>query len=149
MFTTAVFKGISALALAGIIGGAAVTPALAGEDTPNGLGGHARRALFRAVLHEVAEQTGLERCDLLGDLAEGQTLNQIVQAAGVDPQEIVDAVIARVEARLDRAVEAGRITQEQADALLTQAQERIPQLMEADLSQPAGRLYERVCTDDN
>ncbi len=66
------------------------------------------------------ELTGLTSEELREALADGQALAYIVD----DPQALIDAIVAQTEERLQAAVDAERLTQEEADELLAQAREQ-------------------------
>lgn len=66
------------------------------------------------------ELTGLTSEELGEALADGQALADIVD----DPQALIDAIVAQTEERLQAAVDAERLTQEEADELLAQATEQ-------------------------
>lgn len=55
----------------------------------------------------------------------GKTIEQLAQEKGIDPQVILDAVIAARKARLDALVAEGRLTEEQAATMLQQMTERL------------------------
>ncbi|NJN67136.1 MAG: hypothetical protein HC884_10710 [Chloroflexaceae bacterium] len=80
-------------------------------------------------LETIAETLGMTTEDLLSALQEGKTIAEVAEAQGVDLDTVVDAVLAEVEARLDTQVEAGRLTQDEADERLTEARERITEQM--------------------
>jgi hypothetical protein len=73
----------------------------------------------------VADALGITDEELRTALASGQTIAELAAAEGVDVQVVIDAMLAEVEQRLDDKVADGRITQEDADAKLTEATERI------------------------
>ena len=53
----------------------------------------------------------------------------VAREKGVDVQEIADAYIEQLRARLGQAVENGRLTQEQADSMLEKAEERVLEML--------------------
>lgn len=69
------------------------------------------RTLGSGVL---ADTLGLDSDELSDELRSGSTLADIAAANGVDTSELVDALVAEVEERMDAAVEAERITAEEA-----------------------------------
>ncbi len=122
----AVVAGMAVLAAAvlfagGIVGGVltGVIPVQAEEDNPWPWHGH-----FRgwggpgAVLETVAEMLGLTPEDLGSELRGGKTVAEVAEAQGVDTQSIVDAVNAEVQEWVQKAMDEGRLTQEQADRML-------------------------------
>jgi hypothetical protein len=77
------------------------------------------RGMQFGVLQLAAEQTGLTTQEIRTQLSTGQTLSDILNANGVDPDTFATAVTAEVQARLDQAVANGRMTQEEADSWFT------------------------------
>jgi hypothetical protein len=73
----------------------------------------------------VAEALGLEPDALFTALQTGQTLAEIAETQGVDLDTVYDAMFAEAEAHITALVEAGTITQEQADEHLTWMRENI------------------------
>jgi hypothetical protein len=103
-----------------------------GPGGPSGPGGrHHGPALGVA-----AQAIGIEETALREALASGQTIAQVAQANNVDPQKVVDALVADFEARLAQAVSDGRITQAQADEKKAGAAERFTALVNGQ--RPAG-----------
>jgi hypothetical protein len=84
--------------------------------------------------HDLAAKAlGISADELRSDLRNGQTLAQIAQAKGIDPQTVVDALVAGVKADLDSRVAAGDLTQDQADQRLAGATGRITELVNGQL----------------
>ena len=95
------------------------------EDRP-GQDGRRGRGCHRGEHGEiVAGVLGIEPDELRAALAEGQSLAAVAEANGVDPQDVVDALVAEVEAKLDAAVEAGDLTADEAADRLEERAERI------------------------
>ncbi|MCP5025893.1 MAG: hypothetical protein GY929_06370, partial [Actinomycetia bacterium] len=69
-------------------------------------GRHGRKGCGRS-LDTVAEIIGIEADELKAALDEGQSLADVAEANGVDPDAVVDALIADAEARIEEKVEAG------------------------------------------
>jgi hypothetical protein len=111
----------------GVIGVSAVAAHPQGPGGMFGLGGPENSAIAIA-----AEQLGLEPADLLAELQAGKTIAELAEAQGVSLDSIVEAIVAAHSERLATAVENGRITQEQADAMLATMTENLT----ARLSQP-------------
>jgi hypothetical protein len=73
----------------------------------------------------VAELLGIDAATLRAELVGGATIAEVAAENGVDPQIVIDALVAEAKSHLDLSVTNGRLTQEEADAKLTQATERI------------------------
>lgn len=86
---------------------------------------HPRRAA-RALGTVVANTIGIERSALRDGLRNGQSIAEIAQANGVDPQVVIDAALAAINGRVDQAVANGRITAERGDSIKAKAAERAP-----------------------
>lgn len=72
------------------------------------------------VVQTVEDMTDLTWTDVLAALRDGQTLSEVLEANGADPQAVRDAVKAEITAQIEGAVADGTITQTRADALLAQ-----------------------------
>lgn len=90
-------------------------------------GGHGFHALDAA-----AELLGLTEAELRERLEAGDTLAEVARAEGKTVDALVAALVADKEERLAEAVEAGRITQAQADEKLEGAEERIRELVNGE-----------------
>lgn len=88
-----------------------------------------RAPLARALVKETLAQTGLTREQLKAELQAGKSLAQVAAANGSSEQAVVDVVIAKVTARLDKAVANGKITPEQKAEILARATERAAEIM--------------------
>lgn len=76
------------------------------------------RVEFKAGMFEAAAaELGMETSELREALADA-TLEEVAEAEGVDYADVVAAAMASAKTDLDAAVEAGTITQEQADSIL-------------------------------
>jgi hypothetical protein len=78
-------------------------------------------------LEVAAEAIGIDADALREALQGGSTLSDVAEANGVDPQVVVDALLADVEDHLAEEVAEGDLTQAEADERLAEATERIPQ----------------------
>ena len=94
-----------------------------GERGPGGPGGpHGGRGLDGAALEAVANVLDMSTDDLSAALANGQTLQDLADQAGVDMQTIKDALTTvrqtEMRDRISQAVADGTMAQEKADWLL-------------------------------
>jgi len=125
--------GIGALVIAllavGVYGATTVyaddstPPGPSGERGPGGPGGpRGGHSLDGAALDAVANVLDMSREDLSAALEDGKTLQELADAAGVDMQDVKDAISAvradSMRERIAQAVEDGTMTQEKADWLL-------------------------------
>lgn len=73
-----------------------------------------------------AEELDMSVQDLFAELQDGKTLAEVASENGVDAQAVADAYLAQLEENLTQAVADGKITQNQADWMLQQATESVP-----------------------
>lgn len=93
-----------------------------GHDGPRGgRGGHGLDAAATAL--------GLSAGELRTELRDGSTLAEVATEQGVAVQAVIDAMVAELEAHLDEHVANGKLTQEEADAKLAKATEKITDLV--------------------
>jgi hypothetical protein len=91
----------------------------------------AARRIALALFRTSVAETGLPRTTVLKDLLNGETLAQI---DGSKAQTVESAVMAKITARLNKAVANHRITQAQATTLSADATAGISKLMSLNLS---------------
>lgn len=77
------------------------------------------------VLALIEEQTGLTAREIMAELRSGGTLAELISANGGDVDAVIAAAVEAATAHINAAVEAGRITQERADALLAQVESTV------------------------
>ena len=68
---------------------------------------------------------GISEDDLKTALQSGQSMAEVATANGVDPQAVIDALVADAQAKLAEKVASGDITQAQADEINAGLVERI------------------------
>lgn len=90
------------------------------------------------LMPAVAKALGLSPAELHEQLRDGRSIAEIANADGKALDDVKNAVRAAARARLDKAVEAGRITQKHADARLEHLDEHI-----ARFDQPVRRFRGR------
>jgi hypothetical protein len=95
--------------------------------------GH-RPALALALVRAAAKETGIAPKTIRQDLLSGQTLDQI---AGGKAAAVENDVLTALQTRLDKAVNAGKITKDQEANRLAQAKARIETVM----SKPLGTQH--------
>ena len=115
------------LAVAMLFGAVSVSTAYAqrGSLTPfsdHGGPGRGGRGLGQAELEAAAKVLDMTADELSAALQEGKTLEDLATAAGVDIQDVKDAITAvhetELRARINAGVADGSISQEKADWLL-------------------------------
>lgn len=125
------YRWLLPLALAAAIGVAAVSVISArsgGGDCDSG-DGHGK---FGARFSALAELVGTDTDGLKAALGEGNTLAEIAQENGIEAQTVIDAMVEKANTRIDTAVEAGKLTAEEAETRKSEAATRIEDLVNND-----------------
>ncbi len=78
----------------------------------------------RPNLDSVAAVLGTDADTLGQELRDGQSLADIAAANGVDTQDVVDAIVAQIDERIQAGVDAGKLDQTKADEMLANAETR-------------------------
>jgi polyhydroxyalkanoate synthesis regulator phasin len=86
-----------------------------------------RRQEMLAVAAPVLDMTTEE---LAAALKDGRTLGQVAEARDVEPQAVIDALVAAGEARIDEAVSAGELEEARATQLEERLADRVERLVE-------------------
>jgi hypothetical protein len=111
-----------ALVVVGVIGATNAYAQSSAREFLHGGGPGGGRGLGLEGLQITAEALNMTTDELINALRSGQTLEQLAEEAGVDLQEVQDAIqAARAESmreRIQQALDDGTITQEHADWLL-------------------------------
>ncbi len=72
------------------------------------------------IMQTVEDMTDLTWSDVVTALRDGQTLDEVLQANGVDPATVRNAVKAELTAEIEAALSDGLITEQRAETLLAQ-----------------------------
>jgi hypothetical protein len=83
-----------------------------------------------ANLEVAAEALGVSVEDLRTALRDGTTIAEVAEQEGVDPQKVIDALVAEAKTKIAESVTDGKITQGQADERLETLTERITSFVE-------------------
>ena len=110
-----------------------------GGHGPGGRHGGPGRFGAKVSLETAATTIGISEDDLRTALQDGQTLAEVATANGVEPQAVIDALVAEATTRLDQAVTDGRIEQADADARKAELTERITTAVNEGFPATAGR----------
>lgn len=95
------------------------------------------------VAGEIAEILGLEGNEIREALRNGSSIAELAEAQGIESADVVDAIVARAEERLDTAVENGRIDDTQAAEMLTRTAERAEDLVNGEIEFGGRRGHHR------
>jgi DNA-binding CsgD family transcriptional regulator len=98
---------------------------------------------FFGKLDAAASYLGLTEAQLHSELASGKTLAQIAEDHGKSADGLVNALVNAAKQKLDAAVKAGRLTQSQADQMLSDLHSRITDLVNGKLPAPGGDGFRR------
>jgi hypothetical protein len=110
----------------------AVAEHLAG-DCRDGLQSRLRpRPPRHGIPEDLAEFLGISPGEIREMLEQGSTLAEIAAASGKTADDLASFMLEPIEARLNDAVDEGRITEERRTEALDKARERIQRLIEAD-----------------
>jgi DNA-directed RNA polymerase specialized sigma subunit len=135
---------LAATTIAGGVGGATLLgPAGAEQSSPPGaavdVAPTAGAGRCGQGLEAVAEAVGVSTDELREALGDGQTIAEVAEANGTDPQDVIDALVAGGTERLDAAVADGRIDQATADERRETLPERAADLVNSDLDRDLRR----------
>lgn len=103
-------------------------------DRPFDRRGPGPRAL--GVIAEALEFLDMTAQELRDALADGSTLADVAEEAGSSGDELVAVLLDEIEEHLDQAVENGRITEDQKDEHLAQAEEHLTALVNGEVEFP-------------
>jgi hypothetical protein len=86
---------------------------------------HKLRRAARNGAKLAAETIGIDATELRSQLRAGKTIADVARAHSVDPQTVIDALVAAATERIQDATDAGKITAERAAAMTAKLPERI------------------------
>ena len=125
---------VTALAGAGLAFAQEPTPPAPGYVPGYGCCGWGQGWHGMGLIDALAELTGLEPADLYAEMQEGKTLLEVAQAHGVSAEQLVETALAYRAEVLQQRIEAGYLTQEQADWMLDHMEEEMLEHLEAGVS---------------
>jgi hypothetical protein len=82
-----------------------------------------------SLLGMIAHEADLSVQELFAELQDGKSLADLASEKGVDVQAVTGKYLAQLEENLTQAVTDGKMTQNQADWMLNQAKEMVPDLL--------------------
>ncbi|MCB0965744.1 MAG: hypothetical protein KDB37_02815 [Ilumatobacter sp.] len=94
---------------------------------------------FLEGIDTAVEVLGIDAETLRDELQAGNSLADIAEAQGVDPQTLIDALVAEAEAMLDQAVADGRIDADVAEDRADDIVDRITDRVNGELPERPGR----------
>ncbi len=126
-------------ALSGLVADDTITEsqadAVASTLAAEGPFGHRHRGhgLGLAASSELSDLLGLETSELFAELAEGNTLADVAEAQGVDPDAVADVLVSEAEERLNAAAEKGFIDEAEVAEKLADIEESIDDVINGEL----------------
>jgi polyhydroxyalkanoate synthesis regulator phasin len=81
------------------------------------------------IVSSVAETLGMTPQEIVQDLRQGQSLAEIGQAKRVSTDTLKSAILAAADEKLDQAVADGKLTQDQADKIMTRLTDNIDKIL--------------------
>ncbi|HEY5578215.1 MAG TPA: hypothetical protein VIL12_00850 [Acidimicrobiia bacterium] len=87
---------------------------------------HRGRHLIGFGLQTAADAIGIETDELAAAIRDGQSIAEVAEANGVDPQVVIDALVDAASARIDEAAAEHDLDEERVDQLKA----RLPELAE-------------------
>jgi polyhydroxyalkanoate synthesis regulator phasin len=90
-------------------------------------------SMMSRLVDAIESATGLTRDDVVAQLQDGKSFNQILEENNIDPQVVIDAVTGVLTEELNQAVADGKITEERAAQVLENLPENLDRLMNATL----------------
>ena len=91
---------------------------------------HRIRRLLKGAGGVVTQTIGIDRTTLRAELRSGKTIAEIATEHNVQPQTVIDALVAAANKKIDAAVAAGKLTPERASRLEARLPARITQLVD-------------------
>ena len=151
--------GLVAAVIGGVLGLFVVSQVLA-DHGGHGRGGHAghrggqdggqdgkrweeKPAAMQAEYEAFAEVLGTDLEGLKAALADGQTLAEIAESNDVDVQDVVDHLMLKIDARIDAALESGKLTEEQAAAMRSASEERMTNMVNGEQQRSHWKSWKR------
>lgn len=96
-----------------------------GRGGPLGRGGFERSEVLTDLL-------GVDAQTLKEELRSGSTLAEIAEANGIDTETLITTIVDQAEVRLDAAVEAERLTADEADERLAEFEAKVTERINGD-----------------
>jgi uncharacterized protein YidB (DUF937 family) len=102
-----------------------ITAAVNGDKAGRKQGQGQRQARRAAALGAVSDALGMTKAELRSALQGGETIASLATAHGVDPQTLIDTLVADATAKIDAKVASGDLDAARADQMKSHLVERI------------------------
>jgi transposase-like protein len=129
LIAAATTAGLLIVGTAGIAQ-AADSPSTSSKAPTEAAAGHGRRG---AALRIAAGTIGIEPKALVEAVKGGQTVADVARTHNVDPQTVIDAVVAAADKKVDAAVAAGKLDADRATTLKDKIPQRVTKLANGEL----------------
>lgn len=106
-----------------------------GPGHHKGPGGRLGGASSEAVL----DLLGIDAETLRAELRDGNSLADVAEANGVDTQAVIDAIVAEAQAKLDEALDSGKIDAEKAAEVAENIEDRVTARVNGERPERPGR----------
>jgi len=93
-------------------------------------------------LEAAATALGMTSAEVKTQLQSGKSLAEIATSKGVAVQKVIDAIVADVKAEIAEKVTDGKLTQAQADTMITGAESKVTSIVNGEV--PFGRGHEKL-----
>ena len=97
-----------------------------GKDNQN-----RRHRLAKAAIKTAADTIGIQPKDLLTELKAGKSVADVAAEHGKTGQQVVDAIVAKINAKVDEAAAAGKLPADKAADIKAKAPERVTKMVNA------------------
>ena len=87
------------------------------------------RHILSGIVRSVADTLDMTPREIAQDLRQGQSLAEIGQAKGVSTDTLKSAILTAADEKLDQAVADGKLTQDQADKIMTRLTNNIDKIL--------------------
>jgi polyhydroxyalkanoate synthesis regulator phasin len=94
--------------------------------------GHVRGQVRGLTVEAAAAVLDMEAEDLLDEVRDGKTLAEVAEAQGMSADKFTQALLSEVKTQLDALVADGKLTEEQANAILERTEENIDAIVNAE-----------------
>ena len=81
--------------------------------------------LGKKLLDTIAQKLGIDAKELVSELRSGKSIADVAGDKGVDPQSIIDELVASISGRIDQRVADDKMSQEQADVMKQNLSQRV------------------------
>jgi hypothetical protein len=105
-----------------------------GKGGPRRPGGFGGQGFLQPGLDAVAKSIGISTDDLKTELKTGKSIAEVATAHGVDPQKVITDLTAAATAKIDEAVQSGKLKSDMADKIKAHLSETISGLVNAKMN---------------